>query len=458
MTRADYAPAAPHGRSGACIGRVAGQSPAADGGLTDGDTILALDGAPVTDILDWQWRSDGDSLDLLVRDATGTERQVGLERTPDQPWGIEFADTIFDRVRTCRNSCAFCFMTQLPKGLRTALYLRDDDYRLSFLQGNFVTLTNLTDGDVSRIITMRLSPLYVSLHAVDPTVRAQLICAREDRALERVDSLLEGGIDLHAQIVLVPGVNDGAVLDETLSWLAEREGIESVGIVPLGYTGHQSAFSASYETPTEAQAVIDQVSEWQQAALREYDQTWVHVADEFYLNAHIEFPQAMAYDGFPQYENGIGLARVFIDEVEARRGEFSAMGPLFRDNDPRPIFVTGTLFGPLLKGVVGDLWPGADCVLEVRNEFFGGNVSVSGLLTGRDIANAVSRHSQKRPQGARYVICDSIFNAQGLTLDGMTLDQIAEKAQSSLRVVSCDAAGLLAGMRDCVAHADNLKE
>ena len=176
-------------------------------------------------------------------------------------------------------------MTQLPTGLRRALYLRDDDYRLSFLQGNFVTLTNLSDADVDRIVEQRLSPLYVSLHAVEPEVRAKLVCAREDRALERFDELLDGGIELHVQIVLVPGVNDGDELEGTLAWLAEREGVASVGVVPLGYTAHQERF-AQFVRPTGGRrAVIDQVEPWHDA-MRERDGAgWVYLADEFYLAA-----------------------------------------------------------------------------------------------------------------------------------------------------------------------------
>ena len=195
-----------------------------------------------------------------------------------------------------------------PRGLRRALYLRDDDYRLSFLQGNFVTLTNLSDDDVERIAEQHLSPLYVSLHAVDQAVRDQLVCAREDRALERFDELLDEGIELHVQIVLVPGVNDGAVLQETLTWLAEREGVLSVGIVPLGYTAHQERFKGSFESADDASAVIADVVPWQEAMRDRDGCTWVYLADEFYLNAGVDVPPAVTTTAFRSTRTGSGLS------------------------------------------------------------------------------------------------------------------------------------------------------
>ncbi len=224
-------------------------------GLRVGDIVQAVDGRPVHDILDWQWLADDDDFAVTVARA-GVTLDVEVERRPGEPLGIEFSDVVFDGVMECVNSCTFCFVAQLPPGLRPALSVRDDDYRLSFLFGNFVTLTNLSDRDVERILEQRLSPLYVSLHAVDPAVRARLVCPTvDDTTLERLDAFLEGGIEIHVQIVLVPGVNDGEVLSETLAWLESREGVLSVGIVPLGYTAHQSRFDRSF-TSEEAAALI----------------------------------------------------------------------------------------------------------------------------------------------------------------------------------------------------------
>lgn len=434
---------------GARILSVTKGSPADRAGLRTGQIIFSVDGHELHDILDWQWYTDADSMTIRVarwpfgHSAVADQQrydlsqcedpyEVALAREPGEPWGIEFGAAIFDRVRTCRNDCAFCFMSQLPKGMRKSLYLRDDDYRLSFLQGNFVTLTNLSDEDVDRIIEQNLSPLHVSVHSTNPEVRRGLICSREDRALERLDVLLEAGIDVHVQIVLVPGVNDGDELTETLTWLAEREGVISVGIVPLGYTRYQELFSASYERPEAARVVIDQVTPWQDA-FRERDGTGqVYLADEFYLNAGAPLPEWELYDGAPQFENGIGMVSNFLAELAA-----APEGSL--DLSERTL-VTGTLFAPVLATVLAahDA-DGAVAVLAVENRYFGGNVSVTGLLTGVDIVDAIRDHGAR----GEYDLPDVIFNADGVTLDDMTLREIAQHSGAHVRLVSSDPAGLL---------------
>jgi putative radical SAM enzyme (TIGR03279 family) len=431
-------------------------SPAARAGLRVGDTILTAENAPLRDIIDWQWLADGSavSVDIISAEpraaaSAPVEGSVArLQREPGEPWGLAFAETVFDGVRTCRNRCAFCFMTQLPQGLRRALYVRDDDYRLSFLQGNFVTLTNLSDADVSRIAEQHLSPLYVSLHAVDPHVREQLVCASEDRALDRFDELLGADIDLHVQIVLVPGVNDGAVLERSLTWLAEREGVASVGIVPLGFTAHQQRFQSSFESPTAAREVIAAVTPWQQA-LRDRDGcTWVYLADEFYLNAGVEVPPAEDYDGLPQYENGIGMVRDFTDDFAAQGAELaSAISAL--PETPAVTLATGELFAPTLSAALGQLDPHRRvAVLGVRNDFFGGNVSVAGLLTTSDLVGALA----ETPPDGLVLLPDCIANADGVLLDGVAVSELGTALGREVRLLSCDVGGLLSGLRDA---ADN---
>ncbi len=204
------------------IAAVDAESPAFRAGLEAGDAVLAVDGHPVRDILDWQWLTTEGECCLSCVGAQGEEADVFLERSFGESWGITFQGVVYDEVRTCRNACAFCFMRQLPKGLRSPLYLKDDDFRLSFLSGNFVTLTNLGDEDIQRILEQRLSPLRVSLHAVSAPVRERLMGKHASRGLENLEALLAGGIQVDAQIVLVPGVNDGPVLDETLRWAPIR--------------------------------------------------------------------------------------------------------------------------------------------------------------------------------------------------------------------------------------------
>jgi len=449
--RADYGarvPAAPGGR----VAQVDPDSPAARAGLVPGDTVLSADGHTLADVLDWQWHADGPEVALRVLGEDATEHDVRLEREPGETWGLGFAEALFDGVRTCRNRCAFCFMTQLPRGLRPALYLRDDDFRLSFLQGNFVSLTNLTDEDVDRIAEQHLSPLYVSLHAVSPDVRHELVCAREDRTLERIDELLEAGIDLHIQIVLVPGLNDGEELQRSLRWLAEGEGVESVGIVPLGYTGHQERFGRSYETPADAAEVIASVEIWQHAMREAYGTTWVHLADEFYLTAGLPLPPAEHYDGFPQYENGIGIARSFLDEAAELAEDLRVAAIALCAAERRVVVVSGAIAAPVLAGVLDAVGaPEALRVLGVANRFFGGNVGVAGLLTASDLVAAIAKDADA---GAVYLVPDTVLNADGLTLDDVDGSILAERAGADVRLVSSDAAGLLGGLHDALAEPD----
>ena len=459
-TRADYGGHVPAVSGGGVVGAVEPSSPASRAGIAVGDAVTAVDGNALRDIIDWQWYADGDSVELAVRRHATSTDTVTLTREPFEPWGLAFSETVFDGVRTCRNRCAFCFMAQLPKGLRRALYLRDDDYRLSFLQGNFVTLTNLSDGDVERIIEQHLSPLYVSLHAVDADVRAELVCAREDRALERLDELLDAGIEAHVQIVLVPGVNDGDVLGRSLTWLAEREGIESVGIVPLGYTAHQERFRGSYESPAAACTVIAQVEPWQVASRERDDITWVYLADEFYLNAGVEVPTAKCYDGFPQYENGIGLVRDWRDEAEQRAQELGDAAARLAAAGRAVTAVTGALFAPTLEHTLAAARDAADLsstqlsVLAVENRFFGGNVSVAGLLTGADLVQAIAA----LPAGTVVLVPDIVVNADGLLLDDMPAAELSARTGRDVRLVSCHAGGLLGGLEDAAATPPEQKE
>ena len=331
-------------------------------------------------------------------------------------------------------------MAQLPPGLRSSLYLRDDDYRLSFLSGNFITLTNLADEDMERITERRLSPLYVSLHAVDPIVRSELLCPRvTDRALDRFDALLQAGIELHVQIVLVPDVNDGAVLDETLAWLDSRDGVGSVGVVPVGYTRFSTEIDESFTRTSAAATVLAQVQAWQLRHRATSGTSLVHAADEFYLTAGAPLPADDWYDGFPQLENGIGLVRSFVDEIIDERERLEAAISALPPDVESITVVTGMLAATTLGGALEACGgAGRIRILAVPNRFFGGNVSVAGLLTGIDVVEAL----QDDACGV-YVIPDVLFNSDGLTLDGMTRAELSERVDGDVRIASPDGTGLL---------------
>ncbi|MBS3974244.1 MAG: DUF512 domain-containing protein [Actinobacteria bacterium] len=416
-------------------------SPADVAGIKEGELVEAVDGQPVSDILDWQWLSADDEMVLTLSGKDHSSRLVNISRPPGTGWGIEFSSAIFDRVRTCQNDCVFCFISQLPAGLRDSLYVRDDDYRLSFLYGNFVTLTNLTELDVERIIEQQLSPLYVSLHSADAAVRERIVRTPCDRALERVEKLLAAGIEMHIQIVLVPGENDGTHLEQTLDWLERLDGVVSVGIVPLGYTAHQSRFSRSFEDPLDAARVISQVAPRQHVRRMRDKMTWVYLADEFYLNALAPLPEAFFYDDFPQYENGIGIARAFVDDFEAARDRITESLALLPKRNSISI-----VSGEMAAGILADAFESAGAgqkvrVLGVANRFFGGNVKVTGLLTGRDIVDVIAADN---PGGESvYIVPKIIFNSGGVTLDGFTADDLESLGDKRVAFVSSDSQGLL---------------
>lgn len=416
-------------------------SPADDAGFTPGCVITAVDGHPLRDILDWQWYSADDVIELSYIDTDGDAGVVELVRDPEESWGITFEGAVFDGIRTCRNACVFCFMRQLPEEARSTLVLRDDDWRLSFLQGNFVTLTNLTDEDAATIIERHISPLRVSLHAVSPDVRMAMMGKHAQHGIEMLERLLDGGIEVHAQIVLVPGRNDGAELRKTLAWASMRPGIANIGIVPLGFTKHQTSFEKSFNEPDDARAVIADVEPFQAHAIEERGYPWVYLADEFYCNAFPDaviehIPPTQHYGDFSMFEDGIGIIRTQIDEWERCSERIERLARVLDEEGVRVYYVFGeaqrSAAAALIEAspLAGKLIP-----LLVKNEYFGGNVDVTGLLCGIDVARAirgVSAHD--------YVVLPRVmFNADGMTLDDMTVDDIRDTAGMPVDVVSCSA-------------------
>lgn len=427
-------------------------SPADDAGFTPGCIINGVNGQPLRDVLDWQWYADSDEIELSYIDTEGDAGTVVLEREGGESWGITFDGAVFDGIRTCRNACIFCFMRQLPQEARDTLVLRDDDWRLSFLQGNFVTLTNVTDEDVETIIERQISPLRVSLHAVTPDVRTKIMGKHAARGIEVLERLLAGGIQAHAQIVLMPGINDGRELLNTLAWAYMREGIENVGIVPLGYTKHQTRFEESFNDAQAAQAALELVEPFQQHALAQRGTPWVYMADEFYSNAYPEdvishVPPTQHYGDFSMFEDGIGIIRSQIDEWDACTEQVQHLAQVLEEEGARVYYVLGVA----QRGVTAALLeqgPLAGLVvpLLVENEYFGGNVDVTGLLCGCDVARAirgVSAHD--------YVVLPRImFNSDGVTLDDMTVDDIRDAAGMPVTVVSCSAPEYLAQIEELV--------
>ena len=424
-TVANYAPTTARWVSkdafaGALVTAVATESPADDIGLEPGMRVLSVNGKPLTDMIVWEWETDGEEAEIEVLDPRdGTVASATIERYLGEDWGVEFDGAVFDGMRTCVNACLFCFMNMLPKEHRETLSIRDDDYRLSFLQGNFVTLTNMTDAEVDDTVDKMLSPINVSLHAISPDVRRHLIGRHAQRGIDVLERLLDAGIEIHAQIVLCPGLNDGDEFERTLRFCEERPGITSLAVVPLGYTKHQDRFSHSYsDDPAAARAVIEVIRPFQERARANRGATVFQLGDEFYLNAGVEPPDAVFYDGYPQYYDGIGMIRSYLDDVaDILAGEGARLAAIRRRLQATGLSLTA-ISGEAARNTVAGLIEAPDGlagrVIAIRNDYFGGNVDVTGLICAEDVLAQLPRDLD-----GRLVVLPSImFNVDGLTLDG----------------------------------------
>jgi putative radical SAM enzyme (TIGR03279 family) len=420
---------------------VAPGSPADAAGLEPGDEVVSLNGQQPRDVIQWQLLVDEADLDVCVRRG-GLDLDVCVAKTEGEPFGAEVHSALFDQVRTCDNHCEFCFIYQLPPGLRQSLYVKDDDYRLSFLYGNFTTLTRFTELDLERVVTEGLGPLYVSIHATDPDVRTRMLRnKRGATSLRWLRALLEHGVEVHGQVVVCPGVNDGAALEDTfVGVLDEYPGLATLCVVPLGVSRHSRESSMRPHTCAEAAAVVDAVEEWQNIYLSALGRRLAFAADEYYLLAGRSFPDAVAYEGFPQHENGVGMARTFELELLGEKstgtgvhsGFFSwvdgapadgyraprvngANGTATPDRTNPTAVLTGEYGARVLEPLLRRLGRHDVRVLAVRNDFFGGNIGVTGLLVGEDVARVL----RDQPADHRYLLPD-VCLSRGAFLDGTT--------------------------------------
>ena len=419
---------------GGVIAEVHSDSIAAELGLQPGDRLLSINGHVLRDVIDYRFYGAEEELELVV-ERDGEQSVYRVERGYDRELGIEFTEPTFDGLRRCNNRCEFCFLKGMPRGMRRSLYVKDDDYRYSFLFGNFITLTNLTEDDWDRLAEQRLSPLYVSVHATDLALRRRIlgnpVAPDVMEQLKRLGSL---GIQVHAQIVLIPGLNDGQHLARTVADLAAlHPAVQSIAVVPLGLTKYHRGPFRVYR-PEEAGPILIQISAWQREYRRQYGLNLVYASDEWYLLAGLEVPPAEEHDGFPQLENGVGLTRVFLDE------EFRVSGCEFRVE--KVTLVCGTLIAPVLERKAAELSEVAIEVVPVENLFFGPTVTVSGLLTGRDVVEAL----RERDLGDLVFLPRAMFDASGeLTLDDMSPAAIGERLGVRVEVAGTmgEAVGLL---------------
>ena len=440
---------------------VAPGSPAARAGLLPGDQIVAMDGQLPRDVIEYQLLADQERLELDLRRG-GLDLTVSVAREGAEPLGIEVDAPLFDRVRTCDNHCEFCFIHQLPKGLRKSLYVRDDDYRLSFLYGNFTTLTRFTENDLERVIVENLSPIWVSIHATDPEVRSRMLRNRRGAvSLRWLRALLDHGITVHGQVVVCPDINDGPVLEDTLAGVLDRfPELASVACVPLGVSRFNTEASMRPHTPAEAGVVIDLVEDWQSSFVAAVGRRLVYASDEFYLIAGRNLPELETYGDLAQHENGVGLSRGFEARFHGNpNAPEGGPGGFFQSVDGAPAagyravrapgrvtlrprrgapvtILTGTYAAPILRPLVTSVRPDSD-VLAVENRYFGGNIAVAGLMAGEDVAEAL----RGAPVGRRYLLPDVCLSG-GVFLDGSRPGDLPVPVE----IVPADGAALRAAL------------
>lgn len=395
-------------------------------GIPLGSQLIEINGRPIQDRLDYWFLSSADELSIVMLEGD-EEVEYIIEKDFDESLGLVFPDSLMDAAKHCHNNCVFCFIDQLPKGMRKTLYFKDDDSRLSFLQGNFVTLTNLRQSDLQRIVDYGIHPINVSIHSLNPQVRKRLLGNPKSMLIQdQLKFLADHQVRMNAQIVLVPDYNDGENLAETLEGLkAFYPQMASVGIVPIGLTKFRDGLpELTPFTKEMAQSVIEQVHQFQQTSLREMGTRLAFLADEFYLLAGEPIPQADEYEGFIQHDNGIGMVRRFTDEFHE-----APQLPKIKERH----FITGTAFYPTLKKLVEQLniQYNTKCrVTPIKNQFLGETITVAGLVTGQDLIDQVNAIP-----GETLVLCETMFNSDGLTLDDFSREDLAAAMNCQIEVV-----------------------
>ncbi|MCH5187369.1 MAG: DUF512 domain-containing protein [Oscillospiraceae bacterium] len=415
---------------------------AAELGLEPGDELIAINGEEIHDVLDYRYLVNDELLTLTVKTRQGSVEEVELEKDAYDDLGLEFESGLMDKAQRCANACVFCFIDQLPKGMRESLYFKDDDTRLSFFQGNYVTLTNLSEAEIDRLIRMRVSPINISVHTMNPELRVKML--KNPRAAKLpgiMRRFADSGIVMNCQIVLCPGYNDGAELDYTLSELyALRRGIISVSVVPIGLTAHRRGLAEMQPVTAEkARELIDRIEEMQKMALKELGRGFVYAADELYLRAGLPIPDGDSYDGYPQIENGVGLIASLKDEFEAALRMAPRSVPV-----GKVTIVTGVAAAGLMKSfaeLTMEKYPDFTVNVEaITNNFFGPQITVAGLLCGCDITEQL----RGKALGDRVIISrDMLRDGTDVLLDDVTVPQLEAALAAPIVATNNDGFELL---------------
>ena len=407
-----------------------------------GDKLLSIDNTEIEDIFDYQFLIQDTYIEVLIEKPDGEQWLLEVDKEFDEDLGIEFENGLMDEYRHCHNKCIFCFIDQMPKGMRETLYFKDDDSRLSFLQGNYVTLTNMSDHDIDRICRYHLSPINISFQTMNPELRCKMLNNRfAGDALKKVDVLKEAGIEMNGQIVLCKGVNDGAELEfsitELMKYLPE---LESVSVVPVGLSKHRDGlYPLEPFTKEDACQVIDMIEKYQAVCYEKYGLHFIHASDEWYILAGREVPEEERYDGYLQLENGVGMLRLLMDEFHEeladRRGQEGV-------TEREVSIATGRLPFPYIKMMAQELmeaYPQLTIhVYPIRNDFFGESITVSGLLTGQDI---IAQLKGEKLGEALYLPQNVLRSGEEVLLDDLTISDLEKALQAPVNIVKsngCD--------------------
>ena len=414
-------------------------------GIEKGDVLVSVNGEPVEDVFDWLALIAEESFVLLIRKPSGEEWEIEVELDEDEEMGLVFENDLMSNYRSCSNRCIFCFIDQMPKGLRKTLYFKDDDSRLSFLQGNYITLTNMRDKEIQRIIRYRMEPMNISVHTTDPALRVRMLGNRRaGEVLRYLEELYEAGITMNGQIVLCKGWNDGEALDRTLQDLLRYAPVmQSVSVVPVGLTKYREGLTELEPfTKEDSGKVILQVEAVQKEALRKCGLHFVHASDEFYITAGRDFPEEKEYDGYPQLYNGVGMARLLLTEA------LEEVHRLRKDGTKRKrVFATGMAAAPLLRKVramVDEKFPGHDNdVRAIRNDFFGEHVTVAGLVTGQDLLKQLDGLD---PESTLFLPNCMLRSGEEVFLDDVTRTQLEKTLGVKTVILQGGGAALVRAM------------
>ncbi len=402
--------------------------------LMPGDELLLINGHQIEDVLDYRYLEQDEELELLIyRPSTNEEWDVSIEKEMGEPLGIEFEVGLMDDYKSCHNQCMFCFIDQLPPNMRETMYFKDDDARLSFLQGNYITMTNMKEKDFQRILAYKLSPINISIHTMDMSLRQQMLKNRfADRLIGYMDRLYESGITMNGQIVLCKGINDGEALAYSIEHMYRYiPYLQSVSVVPVGLSKYrQNLTKLEPWTKEDAEVVLQQIHQAQEKFYKEKGTHFIHAGDEFYFLAGKAVPDEKTYDGYLQYENGVGMTRLLLNEFQEAMEQTRHLR--IRSKKHQKItFVSGTLFAPVLQKLYQKLQKEFDIeteiqVIGIRNEFFGEQITVSGLVTGEDIFN----QCKDICLGTCLYIPENMLKAdEDIFLDDVTLDELSQRLE-----------------------------